>query len=126
MDSGFLAISAGAVLGANLRFALTLAFARVFPTLPVGTLLVNVLGCLVAGIAIGWIEARAAPSDTLRHFLVVGFCGAFTTFSAFSLETISLARAGSVVEATSYVVASIALCLVATGTGFLIAGAMRP
>ncbi|MBM4419574.1 MAG: fluoride efflux transporter CrcB [Chloroflexi bacterium] len=126
MDSGFLAISAGAVLGANLRFALTLALERLFPAFPLGTLAVNVVGSLIAGIAIGWIEAGAAPAGAIRLFLVVGFCGAFTTFSAFSLETFSLARAGLVTAATGYVVASIALCLAATGLGFLLGGAARP
>ena len=83
---------------------------------PVGTLVVNVLGCL----AIGMIYS-ALPHDRREGLVsatfIVGFCGGFTTFSTFSLETIGLILGGEVVKAMSYVALSAASCVAATALG---------
>jgi CrcB protein len=85
---------------------------------PLGTLGVNFLGALI----IGWVAAMAACRDTwvtpdLRLLLAVGFCGAFTTFSSFGLETITLFQNGRWFQATAYVAVTNSLVLLATATG---------
>lgn len=79
---------------------------------PLGTLLVNVLGCLLAGVLAGAIERHGLFSPDTRLFLFTGILGGFTTFSAFGVETVFLLRRGEVIVALGYVVLSV-LCGVA-------------
>lgn len=84
---------------------------------PYGTLAVNVVGCFVIGLFAGnFMNDEARP--VLKAALMVGFCGGFTTFSAFSLETLGLMNGGSYGKAVVYAAASVAVCLLATGAGF--------
>jgi CrcB protein len=95
---------------------------------PWGTLVVNVLGCLVVGILAGLFEP-ASPlhvRQDLRVMLVVGVLGGFTTFSAFSLETLLLLQRGAVWAAMVYVATSVALCLLAAAAAYMtMAAALR-
>jgi fluoride exporter len=88
---------------------------------PVGTLVVNVTGSLLLGIL--WKYALATPSMTVetRALLTTGFCGGYTTFSTYSLETAALFEAGDYGRAISYATASVLLSLGATFIGFRIA-----
>jgi fluoride exporter len=81
---------------------------------PLGTFIVNVLGCLIGGVLAGLIARYEYFSPQTRVFLFTGFLGGFTTFSAFSLETVTLIRQGSYGVAVSYVLLS-----VIAGTGAL-------
>ena len=110
----YLAIALGGALGSVLRYAIGrgvqfTAHAR----FPIGTLAVNVIGCVLIGLL-----ARHFRNDetqpVLQAALMVGFCGGFTTFSAFSHETIGLIVGGEWMKATGYVVASVMACLAAT------------
>lgn len=85
------------------------------PDFPWGTLLINVLGSLVIGLA-----ATAIPvSDSgARAFVMVGLCGGFTTFSAFSLQGLELLQADRIGAAMGYMAGSVLLCLLATGLGW--------
>lgn len=74
------------------------------------TLAINVAGSALIGYA-----AARAPSDGVRAFVMVGLCGGFTTFSAFSLQTVELWRAGAPARAAANVVLSVALCMLAAG-----------
>lgn len=76
---------------------------------PLGTFIVNVLGCLVAGILAGLVERRDLFSADTRLLLFTGFLGGFTTFSAFGIETIFLLRRGETWIALGYVLGSV-LC----------------
>ena len=76
---------------------------------PLGTFLVNVLGCLIAGVLAGAIERHGLFSPDTRLFLFTGLLGGFTTFSAFGVETVFLLRRGEVTVALGYVVLSV-LC----------------
>ena len=89
-----LPVAAGGAIGAVLRYLVSVAAERAAPAgIPAGTLVVNVLGCLVAGYVVGLELQRAdAVAPGMRLFLVVGICGGFTTFSAFGLETVGLIR----------------------------------
>ena len=88
-------ISAGAIIGANLRYLVGLwASQRWGAGFPYGTLLVNVIGCLLIGLFYGLGATRLNITPELRLFFAVGFLGAFTTFSSFGYESISMLRSG--------------------------------
>ena len=93
---GVLAVAVGGGFGATLRYLTVIAGVRLFGTgFPVGTVAVNLAGCLVAGFLVGVLEQRAALSEAVQLLVFTGFLGAFTTLSTFSVETIALYRAGS-------------------------------
>ncbi len=84
-------IAAGGALGAVLRFLMTWGSHTVFPGFrPLGTMLVNVLGCLLVGMLMSWIMHSKTIGSPLHLFLVPGLLGGFTTFSAFGYETVTL------------------------------------
>ncbi len=83
---------------------------------PVATLLVNIAGSFLIGLAMGFVE----HGSTGHLLAVVGFCGGFTTFSAFSAESLGLLRAGQTGAALLYIFLSLVLCLGATFLGLLV------
>lgn len=91
---------------------------------PIGTLAVNVAGCLLIGIFIQKFSNQQT-AWAARAFLIAGFCGGFTTFSAFSSESVGLIQGGEAGSAFLYVVLSITLCLLATWAGLVLARAMH-
>ncbi|MDF1701823.1 MAG: fluoride efflux transporter CrcB [Planctomycetota bacterium] len=111
----------GGCLGAAGRYAvgLLLHHPADHPSLPVGTLVVNVVGCLAIGAVLGWGEARDALGPGLRAFLVAGVLGGFTTFSAFGYDTLSLVRHGHLPMAGLNVLAQVGLGLLAVWGGFV-------
>lgn len=124
MLRAYLVVMAGGALGSALRFwlaeALTAKTAGAFPT---GTLVVNVSGCFLIGLIAALTAAGGLLEAPLlvRQFLMVGFLGGFTTFSAFSLQTMHLAQSGHWPKAALNVVLSILLCLLAAAAGHLAA-----
>ena len=78
------------------------------PNYPAGTLIVNLVGCFLMGVWVGWLAIRDDGVDpTLKLFLTTGVLGGFTTFSPFALDAVSLWERGDVVAAGSYAVASV-------------------
>jgi fluoride exporter len=125
--SGVLAVALGGALGSVARWWVQLAATAAFgPTFPWGTLLANVSGCLLIGALAGWYGPHGPllASDAARNFLLVGFCGGYTTFSAFGLQTVELLQAGHAGQAAANVVASLVLCLLATWGGLALAAAV--
>lgn len=111
-------IVAGAVVGAPLRYFLgSRVQAGAGGAFPWGTLAVNVSGCLVIGLVLGFAEGRGSLSREARLLLVTGFLGSYTTFSAFGWETYALARADDLGRAVVNVVLSLVLGLVAVWAG---------
>ena len=106
-----LLVAAGGAAGCVLRYATGLLVApqTIAWRFPVATFVVNVLGCLIAGLLIGLAETRAFLTPDLRILLFTGFLGGFTTFSAFGVETVSLLQKGELLVAIGYVGLS-ALC----------------
>jgi CrcB protein len=91
--------------------------------LPLGTLLVNLVGSFAIGVIFVLVERSVLHPDW-RGVLMVGFLGAFTTFSTFSLETIGLFEAGHTAHALSYMLASAVLCVVMAGTAIQLTRAL--
>jgi len=88
---------------------------------PLGTVLVNILGCFLIGILYVLLVARPDPKHELRALLITGVMGGFTTFSSFSLETVTMAMNGNYTGASLNVVISVAACLVGTVLGIALA-----
>jgi len=121
--ASFLWVAAGGALGSVARYWLAAFVAGLTgPYFPWGTLLINVLGSLL----IGWFGAWTGPDGPVdvpadvRVFVMVGICGGFTTFSSFSLQTLDLLYAGEAVRAGSYILGSVALCLLAVWAGVVL------
>ena len=87
---------------------------------PFATLAVNLIGCLLIGILMGWSLKNQPLQNNLVLFLVTGFCGGFTTFSAFSLENLTLLKEGHTFLFLTYVFVSIFIGLLLTFLGFYI------
>jgi CrcB protein len=118
-----LAVTAGSALGGLARYGLSGLVARSFgETFPWGTLVVNVLGSFL----IGFVAAVTGPDGRLRvspvtlQFWMPGIFGGFTTFSSFSLQTLSLVQDGEWMRAGANVVLSVVVCLVAVWLGSLL------
>ncbi len=117
-----LLVALGGAVGSVLRYAIGGVVSRGgSAAFPWGTLVVNVLGSFAIGGLLTLTEARVSLSPELRLLLVTGVLGGFTTFSAFSWETLALARAGLGMQAAAYVAASIAVGLAAAWAGHLLA-----
>lgn len=118
----FLYISAGAILGANLRFLVGLWASQQFGVgFPYGTLLVNVAGCFIIGLFYGLGETRITITPEVRLFVAIGLLGAFTTFSSFGNETVNLLRSGDLWLALLNVVGNNLLGLLAVFGGLALA-----
>lgn len=104
------AVAIGGACGAVARFLLNGWAIRMVPKFaPVGTLLVNVLGCLLIGIVVAAFESRGRDSQLLRAFVVSGLLGSLTTFSTFGYQTVELAREGAAKLVMLNIAANLAL-----------------
>lgn len=107
MIGHFLIVGVGGAVGAMLRHGVGLASLRLLgPGFPWGTLAVNILGGLLMGILVGVLAARGG-SEQLRLLLGVGVLGGFTTFSAFSLDVVTMIGRGAMLTALGYILASV-------------------
>lgn len=102
-----LVIGLGGFFGSISRYLLQMAVAARFAIhFPLGTLLVNLLGCLAIGLFFGYIEYKHWFSPQVRLFLTIGFCGSFTTFSTFAIENLQLLREGNYLSFSVYTLVS--------------------
>ena len=127
MWRAYLYVALGGALGSVARFWLTaLATAILGPQFPWGTILINVLGSFVIGFYATFTgpNGRAVASFGARAFVMVGICGGFTTFSAFSLQTLELARQNHWLQAGGNIALSVAFCLLAVWLGHAAAAAL--
>jgi CrcB protein len=114
-------VALGSALGGMARYWMTLAVAAVTGTgFPWGTILINILGSFVIGFfaTLTGPEGRLSVPFDARVFVLTGLCGGFTTFSAFSLQTLELARDGRWPQAAGNVALSLTLCLGSVAAGY--------
>lgn len=116
MLTKFLLVALGGSIGAMLRYAISI-YVPAKGGFPVATFCANVFGSMLIGIAYVFIVERALVSANYRELLVVGFLGALTTFSSFSLESINLIQSNQMQMALVYVVTSVIFCIVAAFLG---------
>jgi CrcB protein len=102
-DVGYLIVFVGAGIGGALRHAVNIAAARSFGTnFPYGTMFVNLAGALTMGLIVGYFAFKGEGGQDARLFLTTGILGGFTTFSAFSLDVITLIERGDIANAALY------------------------
>lgn len=115
-----LLVGLGGFIGSVARFLVSkLNLSWHFLSIPMGTLTVNVLGSFIIGILVGISVKSDLISTDLRLFLMVGFCGGFTTFSSFSSENLMLLQNGQVVTMLIYTALSILLGFLAVYLGYI-------
>lgn len=115
-----LLVGLGGFIGSVARFLVSkLNLSWHFLSIPMGTLTVNVLGSFIIGILVGVSVKSDLISTDLRLFLMVGFCGGFTTFSSFSSENLMLMQNGQVVTVLIYTALSILLGFLAVYLGYI-------
>jgi len=117
----FLLVGAGGAIGAMSRYGLSAVIGRLWPmSFPLATLLINIIGSVAMGLFVG-LMARLMPgwADDARLFAAVGILGGFTTFSAFSLDTIVLIERGELLQAGFYVLLSVVVCVIGLYLGLL-------
>lgn len=121
-------IAAGSALGGMARYGCSgLAARLISETFPWGTLIVNVLGSFIIGFfaTLTGPDGRVYVSSTVRQCVLVGFCGGYTTFSSFSLQTLSLMNDGEWLRTTANIGGSLTLCLFAVWIGSLLAASLN-
>lgn len=121
MTRTLILVAIGGGAGSILRYLTTIAMNKWFPSLfPWGTFTVNVIGCLIVGVLIGLFERQTISNHELRLLLITGFCGGYTTFSAFSAENINLIQNSNLSIAMLYIAMSVLTSLVAVWFGLIL------
>lgn len=116
---GFLAVGIGAAFGAWLRWWLGLFLNPLFPTLPFGTLVANLLGGYLVGVAVAFFSEHAGLPPEARLFIITGFMGGLTTFSTFSAEAVTLISRSEYFWALAHTTVHLGGSLVMTVLGIL-------
>ena len=114
----FLLVFLGGGLGSGLRYLISNAMNQYSKFLPYGTFTVNILGCFLIGIILGYTQKENALSSNQALLLATGFCGGFTTFSAFANENLVLIKNGEIFSFSVYTIGSVLIGIFAVFIGF--------
>ena len=104
-------VASGGAVGAVLRYLTSNFYRFYFPNFPIGTLFINFIGSFLIGILASSLDSRGTSYIFIKYFLIIGILGSFTTFSAFSLETIQLVNDKKLFLSLVYILLSISLCI---------------
>ena len=111
-------ISIGGALGSTLRYLVSHFCKIYFPYFPIGTLLVNIIGSFFIGVFVGYLNNKEILEFFIKYLLIIGLLGSFTTFSAFSIETLELLKKDGIHVSLIYIMSSIILSIFAAYIGF--------
>ena len=114
----FLLVFLGGGLGSSLRYLVTIAMNQYSKVLPFGTFTVNILGCLLIGMILGYAQKENTLTSNQILLLATGFCGGFTTFSAFANENLELIKNGEIFNFSVYTIGSVLIGILAVYIGF--------
>ena len=114
----FLLVFLGGGLGSGLRYLVTIAMNNYSKVLPLGTFTVNMLGCLLIGLILGYAQKENTLTSNQTLLLATGFCGGFTTFSAFANENLELIKNGELFNFSVYTIGSVLIGILAVFIGF--------
>ena len=117
---GFLLVFLGGGLGSGLRYLVAIAMKQYSKFLPFGTFTVNMVGCLLIGLVLGYAHKENTLTSNQTLLLATGFCGGFTTFSAFASENLELIRNGELFNFSIYAIGSVFLGIVLILIGYLL------
>ena len=116
----FLLVFLGGGLGSALRYLVASVMNQYSKVLPFGTFTVNMLGCLLIGLILGYAQKENTLTSNQTLLLATGFCGGFTTFSAFASENLELIRNGELFNFSIYAIGSVFLGIVLILIGYLL------
>ena len=116
----FLLVFLGGGLGSGIRYLVTIAMNQYSKVLPFGTFTVNMLGCLLIGLVLGYAQKENTLTSNQTLLLATGFCGGFTTFSAFASENLELIRNGELFNFSIYAIGSVFVGMLLILIGYLL------
>ena len=113
-------VGIGGMAGSIIRYIISKNISHIYDSFPLGTFVVNIIGCLLAGILFKYISLNKEINIDLSLFLIVGFCGGFTTFSAFTIDSINLLNENKFLLFFSYTILSSIVCILFCYIGMII------
>ena len=116
----FLLVFLGGGLGSGLRYLITISMNQYSKVLPFGTFAVNMIGCLLIGLVLGYAQKENTLTSNQTLLLATGFCGGFTTFSAFASENLELIRNGELFNFSIYAIGSVFVGMLLILIGYLL------
>ena len=119
MIRNILIVGLGGAIGAMMRYGVTLLCNAIHWSSNLGTFLVNIIGSFAMGLLVGWSETNSTQTSWLL-MATVGICGGFTTFSTFSMQSVSLLQQGKYTLALLYILGTVLVCIVMAAIGYWI------